>query len=361
MSDGKISIYGHELTRRELLQHVGDISQIADIRLFEFTNGNERGVRAAEFYTGSGLEFTVVLDRGMDIDDAKFKGVPVSWQTQTGPVSPAFHDWRGVGLLHQFAGSLLMGCGPANIGLPCEDEGEELGLHGRLSNIPAKDVCVKKEWVGNDYVMSVEGSMFQGGIFIDSLRVSRRIEARMGESRLNLRDVVENVGVKTSPFCMLYHCQIGWPILSPDSRLYVKHSKREPWPLGEVDFDQWDTFQEPTPGYAEQVIYITAEPDQEGMANAAVINPNFNDGRGYGVYCRWSQETMPYLVLWKMLGEKAYVVGLEIANATPEGRAANRASGILQFLDPDEITEVDIEIGLLTGPEEIEAWMEKYA
>ena len=46
MSDGNISIYGHELTKKELLKRVGDISQIADIRLFEFTNGNERGVRA---------------------------------------------------------------------------------------------------------------------------------------------------------------------------------------------------------------------------------------------------------------------------------------------------------------------------
>lgn len=361
MSDGKISIYGEELTKRDLLKHVGDISQIADMRLFEFTNGNERGVRAAEFYTGSGFEFTVLFDRGMDIDDAKFKGVPVSWQTQTGPVSPAFHDWRGLGLLHQFAGSLLMGCGPANIGLPCEDEGEELGLHGRLSNIPAKDVCVKKEWVGNDYVMSVEGSMFQGAIFLDSLRVSRRIEARMGESRLTLRDTIENVGVKTSPFCMLYHCQIGWPILSADSRLFIKHSDRVASPLGEVDMDNWDTFLEPTPGYSEQLVYITADPDQDGMANAAVINPNFNDGRGYGAYCRWTQETMPYLVQWKMLGEQAYVVGLEIANATPDGRAANRESGILQFLDPGEKAEVSIEIGLLTGPEEIEGWKEKNA
>lgn len=361
MSDGKITMYGEELTKRELLNRVGDVSQIADIRLFEFTNGNERGVRAAEFYTGSGFEFTVLFDRGMDIDDAKFRGMPVSWQTQNGPVSAAFHDWRGSGLLRQFAGSLLMGCGPCNVGLPSEDEGEELGLHGRLSNIPAKDVCVKKGWVDNDYVMSVEGSMFQGGIFLDSLRVSRRIEARMGESSLNLRDKVENVGVKTSPFCMLYHCQIGWPLLSADSRLYVKHRGKEPWTHGDVDIDRWDTFQGPTAGYGEQLIYISVEPDHDGMANAALINPNFDDSRGYGVYWRWTQETMPYLILWKMLGEQAYVVGVEIGNATSEGRAANRESGILHFLEPAETAVTDVEIGVLTSRGEIEAWMKKYA
>ena len=305
MSNGQIAIYGQELSKKELLQRVGDISQIADIRLFEFTNGNERGVRAAEFYTGSGLEFTVLLDRGMDIDDAKFKGVPISWQSQTGPVHPSFFDWRGVGLLYQFAGSLLMGCGPCNIGVPGEDQGEELGLHGRLSNIPAKDVCVKKEWDENAYVMSVEGHMDQVGLFLNSLRVSRRIESRMGESVIRLHDRVENIGFNPSPWCQLYHCQIGWPILSPSSRVHVKHSHREPWTLGKVDMDAWDTAQPPTPGYSEEVIYVTVEPDEDGMANAALINPDFNAGCGYGVYFRWTQATMPFLAIWKMLGGKA--------------------------------------------------------
>jgi hypothetical protein len=361
MSDSVISIYGYQLTRKDLLKHVGDISQIADVRLIEFTNGNERGVRAAEFYTGSGFEFTVLFDRGMDIDDARFKGVPVSWQSANGPVSPAFYDWRGTQLLRNFAGSMLMGCGPTSVGMPAVDGGEELGLHGRLSNTPAKDICVKKEWQGNDYVMSVEGSMFQGGLFLDSLRVSRRIEVRLGESRLRLKDAVVNVGVTTSPFCMLYHCQIGWPILSPNSRLYIKHSEREPWNLGKVNMDAWDTFLPPTPGFAEEIIYVTADPDADGMANAALINPDFNDGRGYGVYFRWTQSTMPYLVFWKMLGEKGYVVGCEIGNAISEGRSRARELGILRHLEPDEVAETDVEIGLLTSPEEIENWKAKYA
>ena len=94
MSNGKIAIYGEELSRQELLHRVGDMSQVADIRLFEFTNGNERGVRAAEFYTGSGLEFTVLLDRGMDIDDAKFKGMPISDQNALGAMQTAMDTTR---------------------------------------------------------------------------------------------------------------------------------------------------------------------------------------------------------------------------------------------------------------------------
>jgi hypothetical protein len=125
--------------------------------------------------------------------------------------------------------------------------------------------------------------------------------------------------------------------------------------------DAWDTFLPPTPGFAEEIIYITADADADGMANAALINPDFNDGRGYGVYFRWTQQTMPYLVFWKMLGEKGYVVGCEIGNAISEGRSRAREVGILRHLEPDEVAETEVEIGLLTGPEEIEDWMAKYA
>lgn len=89
--------------------------------------------------------------------------------------------------------------------------------------------------------------------------------------------------------------------------------------------------------------------------------PDFDGGCGYGVYFCWMQATMPYLAIWKMLGEKHYVIGLEIGNATAEGRAANREAGILRSLETDELVETNVEIGVLSGPEEIEAWKDKHA
>jgi len=354
----RLVLYGEELSRQELLSRVGDISQVADIRLFEFTNGNERGVRAAEFYTGSGFTFTVLFDRGMDIDDARYKGLPVSWQSQTGPVAPAFYESKGAELVRQFQGGLLFGCGPTYVGLPSVDEGVELGLHGRLSNIPAKDVCVRKEWKGADYVMSVEGHMDEVGTGLDSLRVSRRIEARLGESRLRMREVVENIGFARSPFCLLYHVNIGWPIVSKNSRLHIK-SKVQGWTHTPVEMDKWEAFQEPTQGYLEQLFYHTPEADGDGMANAAVINPAFGGGQGYGVYLRWTRETLPYMVQWKLMGQKAYVLGMEPSNATSDGRAAVRKAGLLKFLDPEETAELEMEIGILDGQAEIAQWLKR--
>ena len=67
-------LMGREWSRAELLAHVGDLSQLAGVRLGEWSEGTERGVRTADVRTGSGLEFTVLLDRGMDIGPAAYRG-----------------------------------------------------------------------------------------------------------------------------------------------------------------------------------------------------------------------------------------------------------------------------------------------
>ena len=67
-------LWGREWSREELEQRVGDLSQIAGVRLVELADGKERGVRAAEVKTGSGLSFTVLIDRGLDISTAEYNG-----------------------------------------------------------------------------------------------------------------------------------------------------------------------------------------------------------------------------------------------------------------------------------------------
>src|SRR5688572_32739857 len=46
-------------------------------------DGKERGVRAAEFRTGTGLAFTVLLDRGLDISHAEWCGKAMNWRSMT--------------------------------------------------------------------------------------------------------------------------------------------------------------------------------------------------------------------------------------------------------------------------------------
>ncbi len=131
-------LFGDNLSREEVLQRVGSIGQIAGVRPFRYTDGRADGVKAADVRTGSGLGFTVLLDRGMDIAHAEFAGKPVSWDSKNGVAAPGFFERPGQDWLRTFGGGLLTTCGLIQVGPPNVDGGEELGLHGRISHLPAE-------------------------------------------------------------------------------------------------------------------------------------------------------------------------------------------------------------------------------
>ena len=49
------------------------------------------------------------------------------------------------------------------------------------------------------------------------------------------------------------------------------------------------------------------------------------------------------------MGEGEYVLGLEPANCTPDGRDVVRESGLLKYLEPGERYETEIELKFTDG------------
>src|SRR6516225_8923510 len=106
-------LYGSGLSRREVSAHAGMLSQFAGVRLMTLGDGVERGVRLLEFRTGSGLRFTALVDRAMDIADCDFKGMSMGWHSPAGFRHPSLHEPEGeggLGWLRSFSG-LLVTCG----------------------------------------------------------------------------------------------------------------------------------------------------------------------------------------------------------------------------------------------------------
>ncbi len=166
-------LFGREWTRAQLLSMVGDLSQIGGVRLGELSDGSERGVRVADCRTGGGLSFTVVLDRGMDIGAAEYRGIPLAWISGGGFARPEFHERAGRDWTRTWGGGLVTGCGLTNVGAAVEDEFGCDGLHGRLSHLPARDVSVDGEWEGDEYRFWVKGRMRQYRVFGENLEMTR--------------------------------------------------------------------------------------------------------------------------------------------------------------------------------------------
>src|SRR3972149_1561532 len=133
-------LWGQTYTRLDLLNHIGDMRQLAAVQPFELSDGRERGVRSVNVRNAAGLEFTVATDRGMGLTDLRFHGVPLPFITAVDVAHPAYAEHTGLGWLRTWPGGFSTPCGLTQVGSPGNDAGEELGIHGRISSLPASPV-----------------------------------------------------------------------------------------------------------------------------------------------------------------------------------------------------------------------------
>ncbi len=378
-------LFGRDWSREELLQKIGSIDQIGGARLIKLADGNEADGLAALCRTGSGLNFIVSINRGLDIVAADYNGASLCWRSHTGDVNSAYFEPLGFGWLRSFYGGLLCTCGATWCGAPCEDpdsiEGGptyqlmcdeqgnyclqftpsgSLGLHGRFSHTPAKNVWVDGEWRGDDYVFWVQGKVREAQVFGPNLVVARRIEAKIGENKILVRDTVINEGFEPQDHMMLYHVNLGFPLVDEGAEYVFPSAEVIPrTDLAKEHIDTWSQFPAPIPHEDEWVYYHRLNAAGDGTVWVAFVNRNFGGGRGLGLYLRYNINALPWLVQWKMCAQGHYVTGLEPSTNQVDGRTIERGEGRLIVLQPGEKREYELEIGVLTNQQEIDEMVER--
>ena len=108
-----VDLFGRSMSRLNVERHAGALSQFAGVRLMTLGDGLERGIRLLEFRTGTGLRFTVLIDRAMDIADCEYQGRAIGWNSPAGFRHPGLHEYEGEGglsWLRSFSG-LIVTCG----------------------------------------------------------------------------------------------------------------------------------------------------------------------------------------------------------------------------------------------------------
>jgi hypothetical protein len=348
------TLYDREMTQEDLTRLSGDLSQVAGIRLMTLTEGREAGVRIADVRTGSGLRFQVTLDRGMDLSQAEYKGVPLAWRSPAGDAHPSYYEPEGKGWLRTFPGGLMTGCGLTSAGAPSLDEGEQCGQHGRLSHLAATEISSSTRWEGTECRFVLTGVVHEYLPFSYHLVLRRTIETTLGKSAIFFRDLVRNQGTTRTPLMMLYHFNIGWPLVSPATRLLLRATGVRPRDADAAPgMGRERECEPPSAGYREQVFYHDLVADAGGFNTATLVNRPL----GLGLFVRSRKAELPFFTQWKMMGEGMYVVGLEPGNCLVEGRARERASGRLSFLEPGEEREFVLECGVLDGEPELQKFM----
>ena len=291
-------------------------------------------MRALCVNTGGGLRYRVLVDRGLDVDQAFLNQHSLAFLTHGGVTRPSRAYDRHIDWLASFPGGLLTSCGPFNIGAPGDDEGETLGLHGHHSNTPATlESVVQPDPRSGRLEMSVTGVIRYGRLFGRNLELRRTVSSRLGNNGIDFVDEFTNPGNLPVPHAWLLHINLGYPLIDEGAE-FCYDAEVQPTPSDEsrkrfAPGQPYKTVPAPLEshrGFPEAVAYLFPKSTgRDGQTTVGVVNRKL----GLGLAIRYSTREFPRCLNWQHWGPGEYVTALEPANGTVAGRAKDREQGLL--------------------------------
>jgi hypothetical protein len=276
------------------------------------TDGRAAGCRAIDLRVQGGIDLRVLPDRGLDVGDAWFAGVPLDWRSPVGETAPVANDW-----MQSFGGGLVVTCGLRNVGVPSEGHGQ----HGDFTFQKAVVEAVERS---GDAII-VQGRIAEIAALGHHLEVERTWRTYAG--------------------LQLYHVNLGAPLWAEGAELVLDARATHPRDADAEPYaDSWNRAPGIVPGASERVFEHEVAPGADGWCAARVRNP----GLGLELEVRWDAATMPRLWQWVHPAPGLGVLGLEPANCSVLGVAHDRAEGRLPELAPGEErrTRLEIRVGL---------------
>lgn len=306
--------------------YIGHDSQLYGVEEHRLVGGKGDGMRLFEVNNGKGLELTISPDRNGDITRLRYKGINMSYLSPCGYAAPAYYDSMGSNWLNSFIAGFLTTCGLQSVGTPSVDQGEELPLHGSIANTP----CETAYYTEEEKSLVIHTITKDETIFGRKLRLTREIRVSTDENCFVIQDAIQNTGDKVEPFEILYHMNMGYPLLDEESVITIPSVEVKPRnDHAAEDIANWMHMEKPTAGYQERCYYHKFG-NSEGLAE--IYQPKL-DAR---LQISFDATELDGFVEWKMMGVRDYVLGLECGNCYPDGRDVMRETGMLKFLKPGE-------------------------
>jgi len=184
--------------------------------------------------------------------------------------------------------------------------------------------------------LTLRGDVDETRFHFQSLRLRSSISTNIGSNQFSWTDEVENIGGRHATLQMLYHFNIGQPLLKPGVKISA--------PLGTVaprtevaakkGIDTWNMMPPPRPGSAEQVYVCDLAADSAGDTRILVSGLEGDEG----VSLQFNKRALPCFTLWRNTAaeQDGYVVGLEPGTNYPNPRSFENEHGRVVSLKPGE-------------------------
>ena len=308
--------------------YIGNPLQIKGVEQYVLQNGKGNGMHFLNIRNGLGLEIWISLDRAGDVSRVNFMGDNIGYFAPCGYVAPQYYDNRGTGFLKSFTAGFFTTCGLSAVGSPCIDDGEELPLHGTISHIPS-EICAIEE---TEKELIIKLRIRDTVLFGRKLVMNRVYTISYTENVFTVNDTVTNEADTQSPYMIMYHCNMGYPLLNENSLVKIpnnavqarnEHAKKY--------IDSALQMEKPQSCYEERCYYYDVK-ENDNIAKVGIFSSNINKG----LIMEYDKKALPCFTEWKMMGKTDYVLGLEPGNCTPDGRNVLRENNTLKFLQPDQ-------------------------
>jgi len=318
------------MERIDLLKLTGTMQQLAYTRECTVHDGRANGLRAVDVKNGD-LRYLVMADKCLDIAALEYKGINISFTSKPGLNGRNQFDTHGEEALRSIMGGLFFTCGLQNICGPCETNGVEYPMHGRIRTTPAEHLCSDAYWDGDDYILEVRGEMRESHLFGTNLVLRRTVRSVFGSGRIDIIDEVENQTAEEADLMLMYHCNFGYPFLRPGTRLVLPSKAvrgREEW--SQEHLNCWQTMGLPTDGETEYVYLHDLAEDEQGNSFAALVSDDLH----FGIRLDFDRKVQPYFMEWMSVRSGDYVIGLEPSNSSVYGRKYHEAQGTMHRIGP---------------------------
>lgn len=292
-------------------QQTGDLRRrsalgrgIADIRLVQVIEGSGATGRVLEVRTPTGLTFDVALDRGGDILRVAWKGTELGWHSAASGRTP----WpnadveEGLGFLRGFDGFLVT-CGLDHHGVPTTTSAAKFNyplrdrshhpLHGRIYSQPVELLERTLRWETDEIVIKLIAR--QASIFGEVLQLKRTIRTSLSSGSLTLEDAITNLSFRPARHGVLYHFNLGHPMLGESTRLHG-----DDWPLASILGDGGAV---PTDDHVE-IVDVESSP---GHGRLSVSNREL----GLRMSLTFDPKLLPKTATWRAFQSGVFALGIE--------------------------------------------------
>ena len=277
---------------------ISNFGQLASLRRYTVSDGRGRGLEVIDCDNGK-IRFLLNVSKALDMMQLYHEGQNMSFLSKN-----AFTA-RETDFLTRFEGGMIYTCGLDSVG---GREGFE--LHGTLHNIPAEVVRSTCDETG----IVVEAIIRDTALFGKNLELRRKVTAAIGGDCVTVEDTLINRGYRDEEYCLLYHVNVGYPMLDGGAKVVADVVGCEPrteW--ARVCEAERENMSDAVIGQEETCYFLTLNKPE-----VSLVNPKI--GKKFTV--SYSGDTLPHFVEWKSMAAGDYALGLEPCTTELDDRFA---------------------------------------